>query len=127
MITGFLLERVADPAAQKRRAANYNFLLKRLQSLVPEQFAHPPAGASPFAFPIKHDQGEELTNRLARHRVVAGRLWPHPHPCLPQADFTGAAALRESTIVVPAHQELRIRDLERIVDVVYSDVRSIQG
>jgi hypothetical protein len=125
MTTGFLLKRVADPAARKKRAANYSFLLKRLHTFVPEQFAHPTAGASPFAFPIQHGQGEELINRLARHSVVAGRLWPHPHPCLPQADFPGAVGLRKSTIVLPVHQELRVRDLERIVDVVYSSVRSM--
>jgi hypothetical protein len=97
----FLLKRVTDPAAQERRAANYNFLLERLRSFVPKQFAHPPEGASPFAFPIRHDRGEELIDRLARHSVFARRLWAHPHPCLPQADFAGAAALRKSVIIGP--------------------------
>jgi dTDP-4-amino-4,6-dideoxygalactose transaminase len=125
--TRFFVNRVADPAAQKRRAANYDFLLERLRPLVPQQFAQPPAGASPFAFPIRSDRAEELIDRLARHSVVAGRLWPQPHPCLPHAEFPGAAVLRVETVVLPVHQELRARDLERIVDVVYSSVRLVEG
>lgn len=116
--TGFLLGRVMDPAVQTARAANYAFLLKRLKSFVPEDFAHLPAGASPFAFPIWSDRKEELLDRLARQGVAAVNFWSVPHPCLPTADFPRAGALRKSIIALPVHQELGVRELERIVDAV---------
>src|SRR5215210_1707688 len=45
--TNFLLPRVADPGAQTVRAANFAFLLERLNYLAPEPIAHLQEGASP--------------------------------------------------------------------------------
>lgn len=117
-ITEFLLPRVTDPTAHAARAANYEFLLERLGRFVPECFAHLPEGASPFAFPIRSDRREDLLDRLTRRGITALSFWLVPHPCLPVADFPRAAALRNSIIALPVHQELGIRELERIVDAV---------
>ncbi len=114
----FLLARVADPAAQAARAANYSFLLERLERFVPEPFACLPEGASPFAFPIQSHRKEEALDRLRRYGVAAGNLWSVPHPALPVADFPQAAALRDTVISLPVHQELSVRELGRIVDAV---------
>jgi hypothetical protein len=69
--TSFLLPRVANSAAQAARAANYAFLLGRLQRFVPEPFAHLPEGASTLAFPIYSDRKEELLEELARRGIAA--------------------------------------------------------
>jgi perosamine synthetase len=116
--TDFLLARVTYPAAQAARSANYAFLLERLERFVPEDFAHPPEGASPFAFPIRSSSKEELLDRLARYGIAAIDFWSVPHPRLPARDFPRAAALRESIVALPVHQELGARELERIVDAV---------
>lgn len=116
--TGFLLARAPYPTAQAARAANYDFLLKRLGHLVPEGFALLPEGSSPFAFPIQSGCKRESLDWLARHGVAAIDFWSVSHPCLPTKDFPRAAALRKSVIALPVHQELGVRQLERIVDAV---------
>jgi perosamine synthetase len=119
----FLLKRQTYSAVQSARAANYAFLLKQLKRFVPEQLAHLPEGASPFVFPIQSDHKEVLA-RLSRYGIVAGYVWPIPHPCLPEASFPQAAALRKNTIALPVHQELRVQELERIVDAVHHSLKS---
>jgi len=124
----FLLRRVAHPAAQAARATNYAFLLEQLERFVPQPFAHLPEGASPFAFPIQSDKKEKLLDDLARHGIVAfANLWSVPHPCLPAADFPRSAALRNGTIGLPVHQELSLRDLQRIVDAVLGNRGPMHG
>jgi dTDP-4-amino-4,6-dideoxygalactose transaminase len=51
-------------------------------------------------------------------------FWSTPHPCLPVEGFPRAAALRESIIALPVHQELGARKLERIVVAVRSNPES---
>jgi dTDP-4-amino-4,6-dideoxygalactose transaminase len=104
------------------RATNYAFLLERLERFVPEPFARPREGASPFAFPIQSHRQEEVLGLLRRHGVAAVNFWSVPHPSLPVADFPQAAALRDSVITLPVHQELSVRELDRIVDAVLTSL-----
>jgi hypothetical protein len=75
--------------------------------------------------PIQSDRKEELLDRLAWHGIAALNFWSVPHPSLPVADFPRAAALRESIIALPVHQELGVRELKRIVDAVLDGVEYI--
>jgi dTDP-4-amino-4,6-dideoxygalactose transaminase len=124
--TGFLLRRTACQTAQSARAANYAFLLARLERFVPEHFAHLPEGASPFAFPIQTERKEELLDRLIRQGIAAINFWSVPHPCLPTRNYPRAAELRKSIIALPVHQELGVRELERIVDAVLGGLGTAQ-
>jgi hypothetical protein len=45
-------------------------------------------------------------------------FWGVPHPSLPAEAFPMANRLRASIVGVPVHQQLRDRDLERIVTAV---------
>jgi dTDP-4-amino-4,6-dideoxygalactose transaminase len=123
-MTSFFLARTTRSQAQATRAANYAFLLERLGRFVPEPFAHLPVGASPFAFPIRWDHKEELLQGLARRGIVALNFWAIPHPHLRVVDFPRAAALRKSIVGLPVHQELGPRELERVVDAVFGELRS---
>jgi dTDP-4-amino-4,6-dideoxygalactose transaminase len=120
--TNFLLPRVSYSAAQAERAANYAFLLERLERFVLEPFAHLHEGVSPFAFPIQSHRKEEVLSLLRRYGVAAGDFWSVPHPSLPVVDFPQAAVLRDSVITLPVHQELSIRELERIANAVLSSL-----
>lgn len=126
LATTRLLTRITDPGAQEIRAANYAFLLERLEHLVPKPFASPLEGTSPFAFPIQSDRIDELLPRLGGHGIAALDFWRVPHPCLPVADFPEAASLRKTIIGLPVHQELGVRELERIVDAVLDSVEAMQ-
>jgi len=125
--TNFLLARMPHTTAQRARLANHAFLLERLGHFVPEPFAHLPGGASPFAFPIQSNRKEEVLDWLARRGIAAVSFWGIPHPRLPTADFPRAAALRKSIIALPVHQELGVRELERIVRAVLEASDSGEG
>ena len=123
-MTNFLLARTTQSAAQAARAANYAFLLEHLGHFVPEEFANPQQGSSPFAFPIRCNRKEELLCRLARRGIVAENFWAAPHPRLPVGDFPRAAALKESIIALPVHQELGVHELERVADAALAYLES---
>jgi dTDP-4-amino-4,6-dideoxygalactose transaminase len=119
MGTIFLVPRVTNPQAQGVRLAHYAFLLERLGRLVPEPFAHLHEGASPYAFPIQSRCKSALLGRLYRHGIVASNFWSVPHPSLKVDKFPQAAALRESVVALPVHQEMGTEELERVVAAVH--------
>jgi CelD/BcsL family acetyltransferase involved in cellulose biosynthesis len=97
-ITARLLWRVADEHGAPSRRANYAQLLERLGELVPAPFDSLPAGAAPFALPLRADAGGVLHQRLGDRGVQALGGWPAP----------------PRTLLVPVHPQLRARDIERI-------------
>lgn len=125
--TSLILAKIATPAAQTKRAANYAFLLQKLGCFVPRPFAHLPEGASPFAFPIRSDPKGALLDRLDRRGIDALDFWAIPHPCLPETGFPQTAAPRNSVIGLPVHQELGIPELERIVDATLASLEAVRG
>jgi perosamine synthetase len=116
--TIFLLPRVTNPQARKVRVSHYAFLLERLEPIVPEPFVRLHEGASPYAFPILSECKGELLERLYRHGIVASNFWSVPHPSLQVSRLPQAAALRQSIVALPVHQELGIEELERVVAAV---------
>ena len=116
--TVLLLRRLADAGAARRRRENYTQLLERLENLVLRPFDRLPTGSSPFFFPLETDRKEELLAHLRRRGIDALDFWSVPHPTLPASRFPRAAALRSRIVGIPVHQELRSRDLERIIEAV---------
>ncbi len=102
--------------AKEVRAANYAFLLGELGRFAPEEFSEPPEGSSPFAFPMRVEDKKRFLSRLSRRGVVALDFWLVPHPDTPEDEFPRAKELREKVVGLPVHQELRRRDLTRIVE-----------
>jgi dTDP-4-amino-4,6-dideoxygalactose transaminase/CelD/BcsL family acetyltransferase involved in cellulose biosynthesis len=118
--TTFALPRLADAAIAARRRANYQILLEELLELVPSPFTVLPSGASPLIFPIVHDRADEVIACLRREGIEASRFWRALHPALPHEDFPNAGAWRSRLIALPVHQELQLRDVERIAASVRS-------
>lgn len=118
----FLLPRVADPDAARRRRSNYSALLGDLEELVPLPFRRLPDGASPFAFPIEVERKKETLARLRDAGIRGLDFWSFPHPAIP-AELHGDS-LRGRLVGLPVHQELRATDFERIVDAVRGPRRS---
>jgi dTDP-4-amino-4,6-dideoxygalactose transaminase len=115
--TSFLLSRLPDPTIASRRRTNYERLLEGLDGAVPPGFAPLPSGVVPYAFPLLTPRAAELQKRL-REKGIYARDWSAPHPLLGEGEFPGARAARETLVTVPVHQELRPRDVARIIATV---------
>jgi dTDP-4-amino-4,6-dideoxygalactose transaminase len=115
-LTVALLSRVAAERTRARRRGNYQFLQARLGTAVEPVVAGLPEGAVPFFFPVRAPDKAALLGRLERRGVAALDVWSVPHPALAPTGFAHSRALRCSVLGLPVHQELRRRDLLRVVE-----------
>jgi dTDP-4-amino-4,6-dideoxygalactose transaminase len=116
----YLLPRLLDPDPAARRRHNYRVLLGELAGQVPPGLAALPDGASPYFFPVQTADKPGLLQLLEAQQIDAVDFWTLAHPSLPSAPFPVTSQLRSSIVGIPVHQELRPRDLERMVAVVGS-------
>jgi len=116
--TALLLPRITRPDAPARRRANYRRLEGALGEVRSTAFPPLPDGASPAGFPIETVRKDAVLAALAAQGVIDGKMWTVPHPTLPVERFPGSARLRRTLVALPVHQELRSRDLDRIVRAV---------
>jgi perosamine synthetase len=123
----FLLRRLVDPGTAGRRRANYELLLREVGESVPAPFGRLTASASPFAFPLYVRRKAELLERLTGRGISAIDFWSIPHPALPTERFPRAAELRGRLLGLPVHQELALRDVQRIAKAVRGRPRSVPG
>lgn len=114
----FLLRRLRPGRVAERRRENYRTLLGGLRELVPAPFQELPPGASPLIFPIRCERKLEVLERLGAKGIRPLDIWSATHPRVPAARFPGATARRETVVGLPVHQELRPRDLERMIAAV---------
>jgi perosamine synthetase len=122
----FLLPRLADAGVAARRRANYRLLLDELSDRVPLPFASLPVGASPLVFPLEGKPGSALSDRLERRGIDAEPFWPVLHPSLPASEFPGAVSWHKRFLALPVHQELRVKDIERVAASVHGRPRPPQ-
>jgi dTDP-4-amino-4,6-dideoxygalactose transaminase/CelD/BcsL family acetyltransferase involved in cellulose biosynthesis len=111
-----LLRRVCSQRSADRRRANYAVLLEELRDQVPAPFDRLAPGAVPLGLPIRSTRKHALIERLSERGIDAVDFWSAPHPLLPAGRYAHTARLRESTVLLPVHQELRAAELERVAD-----------
>jgi dTDP-4-amino-4,6-dideoxygalactose transaminase len=121
--TRLALRHVVDPGAVEHRRRNYERLLDRVGDLVPPPFDALGAGACPFVLPAQVRDKARFLRRTRAAGVRALDLWSIPHPALPQQRFPRASALRATLVGLPVHQELRLRDVDRIAAVARDAAR----
>jgi CelD/BcsL family acetyltransferase involved in cellulose biosynthesis len=111
----FLLRRLAGGDPRARRRANYRTLLAELAGQPPAPFDRLEEGAAPFVLPVESSDQPALLRRLERGGIggLDFRAWLHPGA--PVDRFPNAGRLAARTVGLPVHQELRPRDLARIV------------
>jgi dTDP-4-amino-4,6-dideoxygalactose transaminase len=118
--TLYLLPRLSYARAAERRRMHYAYLRDRIGDIAAE-FTEPfPDGAVPYVFPVWTPGKASLLDQLEHNRITGGQLWQTPHASLDADAFPVAAKLRSCLLGLPVHQELRRRDLDRIVRVVRS-------
>jgi dTDP-4-amino-4,6-dideoxygalactose transaminase len=109
-----LLRRLADPGLGAVRAHNYDWLRERLGDRVAAPFRRPAAAGCPFGLPLASDDKPGLLRHLAERGISGLDFWSAPHPAVRPGAFPGIDRLRETTVVLPVHQQLRQRDLDRL-------------
>jgi dTDP-4-amino-4,6-dideoxygalactose transaminase len=114
----YLLPRLLHPDPAAGRRHNYRVLLGELAGQVPPGLATLPEGASPYFFPVQTADKPGLLQLLEEQQIDAVDFWTLAHPSLPSTPFPVTAQLRASIVGIPVHQELRLRDLERVVAVL---------
>ena len=113
--TKLVLERALRGDVAERRRTNHRYLLGALESLVPEGLRELLPGASPFVFPIASAAKAAMLDHLHVAGIDCLNLWTVPHPSLREADFPIATRFRRTLVGLPVHQDLKRRDLDRIV------------
>ncbi|WP_143962610.1 DegT/DnrJ/EryC1/StrS family aminotransferase [Litoribacter populi] len=113
-----LLPLLLDENTAAKRRDNYRYMLSKLGELVPPPFNELPEGASPFAFPIKMDDAKEFLARLKKKGVIGQLFWLNPHPTLPREEFPFSIELREGVMALPVHQDLSVKELDKIINAV---------
>lgn len=112
-----LLRRLAGDRVAVRRATAYRRLVAELGEWIPAAWHADPEEASPFALPVQVDDKSRALTTLRAAGIGAVDLWSVPHPALEPAEHPIASRLRDSILLLPVHQELRRRDIERIAAV----------
>jgi perosamine synthetase len=97
---------------------NYLFLEEHLGKLVPPFFPSLPPGTAPFFYPLVVKDSRATVKELLAHGIEAVEFWHGPHPACDMRQFPDVAWLRNSIVEIPCHQEISIRTLRRVVEVV---------
>lgn len=113
-----LLRRLARPELAQVRREHYEWLRARIGDRVPNPFNRAPAEECPLYLPIASADKAGLRERLAAAGIRSVDFWSVPHPISPPGAFPEIDRRRETTILLPIHQQLRRRDLDRIATAV---------
>jgi dTDP-4-amino-4,6-dideoxygalactose transaminase len=105
------------------RRRNFFFLLRELRDCGRPIFAELPPGACPLFFPLRVSDRDAVVRRLLLRGVEAVPFWSDFHPSCPAADFPDAAALRESVVEIPCHQDLSTDLMSWLAGAVRDAVR----
>jgi perosamine synthetase len=97
---------------------NYLFLEEQLRSLVPPFFPALPPGTAPFFYPLVVEDSRATVRELLAHGIEAVEFWHGPHPACDIREFPDVAWLRNSIVEIPCHQEIPLRTLRRVAEVV---------
>jgi perosamine synthetase len=97
---------------------NYLFLEEQLGKLVPPFFPSLPPGVAPFFYPLVVEDSRATVKELLARGIEAVEFWHGPHPACDVRLFPDVAWLRNSIVEIPCHQEISIRTLQRVVEVV---------
>ena len=97
---------------------NYLFLEEQLGKLIPPFFPSLPPGTAPFFYPLVVKDSRATVTELLARGIEAVEFWHGPHPACDVRQFPDVAWLRNSIVEIPCHQEISIRTLRRVAEVV---------
>jgi hypothetical protein len=112
-----IFQRLDWAEATKKRRENFAHILEAADrsGAVRVPFDRLPEGVVPMGIPLLVEPGSPLPDRLARMGIPF-LLWPDlPDAVAEASEYSKARILSRSLLLLPVHQGLRPRDLERMV------------
>lgn len=106
-----------DEVRQQLRR-NYLFLEEQLGKVIPPFFPSLPPGTAPFFYPLVVEDSRATVRALLARGIEAVEFWHGPHPACDVRQFPDVAWLRNSIVEIPCHQEIPLRTLRRVAEVV---------
>jgi hypothetical protein len=110
--------RLWRPEVAVARRRNYEFLRERVAAAIAEPFRRPLGETCPQALPVVTEDKLGFMRHLAARGIAGVDFWSVPHPALPRDAFPEVERRRATTVILPVHQGLRRRDLERVATAV---------
>lgn len=116
-----LLGRLDCSDVVERRRFNYRFLVDSLRDTRSCRVILPvlPEFACPLYFPIWVERPDATCDELARHRIYADVFWMQEHPAIEWELFPEARDLKRHVLILPIHQDVDKRQLERLSRVLW--------
>jgi perosamine synthetase len=113
-----LLRRLVRSETRTTRARNYDWLAERFGEAVPPPFRRRAEEGCPFGVPVAVTDKPGFLRHLAQRGIAGLDFWSVAHSALPGGAFPESDRMRETIVVLPVHQHLRQRDLDRIASAV---------
>lgn len=109
------LDSAAIRAIRAVRRAHYARLLEPLRVLPGARLLLPdlPPEVCPLFLPLAVDRPQQVVERLRADGISAAPWWEGFHPSVPWDEYPEAVELKRTGIVLPIHQALRPRHIER--------------
>jgi dTDP-4-amino-4,6-dideoxygalactose transaminase len=123
-VTTMLIPRLLTSAIAETRASHVRRLLDDLRPWVPEPLRRDPEELSPYTLPVLARDKTRSLGIFLDQGIGAINAWSVPHPSLPVVSYPGAAQWRSRVLLLPVHQELQARDLDRIASTARSALGS---
>ncbi len=101
-----------------RRRENYQYLHELLEQHVVPVFKELPEGVCPLFYPILLPDNQAAMKSLRERGVEAWAWWSTTHPYLTERSFPDVEMLRGSVVVIPCHEGLSKKVVERVANEV---------
>ncbi|HWR36954.1 MAG TPA: DegT/DnrJ/EryC1/StrS family aminotransferase [Clostridia bacterium] len=117
-LCGWIIRSLDMQAIVARRRENYARLRDRLQEVSLPIFPNLPQGTCPLFYPLCVSNKEEILPMLAARNIEPVNFWSNQPTSIPAGMFPETDDLRKTIVELPCHQDLTLRDMDRIADQV---------
>ncbi len=120
-VSSFLADRLDAPAIIEARRRNFSYWLDNIgrMRLAPTPlFDSLPDGICPLGFPVLVERRDDVRRKLYRAGVALRTYWDVLPPEVDRRAFPDAAYLSDRILVLPVHQSLSQRHLDRVLEAL---------
>ena len=105
----------------KRRRGNYECLdrlIKEVPSFQPV-FKRLDEGVCPLCYPVFHEERDKIIPKLNKKRILTYAFGKYSHPSMKTEHHPESSYFRDHIVGLPIQQQLKIEDIEFVVDTLH--------